>query len=394
MLGDALGLPGFAQHPASSDHHFAPAGGRTGEHQRVEQPVGRDAEELALACVDHQRVGARARHQSPSRLTHRDRATGQRAREQSMCGRWLALGRCGRHVARAQLQPGAVVEPAQLFAPIARDMAVRADRQGRARAQPAAQVAQAVAQVGLGAGADHHAGAAARHRFDLCRLAVRGMHQLPALVQQLFACEPGDRPHAGGRDAVVDFGALLGDMQMERPVEVVCQSPQRVDSLRCCSAQRVDGQACVEQRPGAGGDLAGRCPHALRAQCKAPLVLAQRGLAKAGALVEHRHQRQPQARVLRRIGQRPTHGQRVGIGAAIDVVLQVVELADLGVAALQQFEVELGGDRPQLAGRDAQCDRVHPRSPRPEVVALGVALLCQASKSALESMAVGIDQAG
>ena len=49
MLGDALGLPGFAQHPASSDHHFAPAGGRTGEHQRVEQPVGRDAEELAEA---------------------------------------------------------------------------------------------------------------------------------------------------------------------------------------------------------------------------------------------------------------------------------------------------------------------------------------------------------
>ena len=116
-------------------------------------------------------------------------------------------------------------------------MAVGADAQWHARRQPAAQVGQAVAQVGLGAGADHHARAAAGHGGDLARLRMGGVHQLPALVQQALAHQPFDGPHAGGGQAVVHLGGLLGHVDVDGAVEVLGQVLQLVDGGRRRSAQ-------------------------------------------------------------------------------------------------------------------------------------------------------------
>jgi hypothetical protein len=74
-------------------------------------------------------------------------------------------------------------------------------------------------------------------------------------------------------------------------------------------------------------------------------------------------------------------------------MLQVVELADLGVAAGQQFAVKMGGHAAHHLWRQLECDAVHAVAPGPEVVVCTVATLGQADEGALESVAVGIDEA-
>ena len=68
---------------------------------------------------------------------------------------------------------------------------------------------------------------------------------------------------------------------------------------------------------------------------KAALVLTQALGSKARAHVKGRQQGQAYAGALCGAHQGQGHLGRVGIGAAIHVVLQVLEFADLGVAALQ-----------------------------------------------------------
>ena len=161
----------------------------------------------------------------------------------------------------------------------------------------------------------------------------------------------------------------------------------------CGCAQRMHHQAGIEPRAPTLGYVLRGCPHAVGGGGKAALVVAQGWLLKAGTFVQGGHQRHADTRGLRRIGQGPAEGQRIGIGLAIGRVLQVVELADLGVAALQQLKVQLGGDGLQLPGRDAKGHAVHAVAPGPEVIGLAFAPLGQAGKGALEGMAVGIDQA-
>ena len=75
-------------------------------------------------------------------------------------------------------------------------------------------------------------------------------------------------------------------------------------------------------------------------------------------------------------------------------MVQVMEFADLGVAAGQQLGVKPGGNGLELRGRYAQGHGVHAFAPAPEVIALRAALLGQTGHGALESVAVGVDQAG
>ena len=90
--------------------------------------------------------------------------------------------------------------------------------------------------------------------------------------------------------------------------------------------------------------------------------------------------------------------QGVGIGRAVGIVLQVVEVADLRVAAPQQLHIQLGRNGLQLIGADAQGHAVHAVAPGPEVVrgpvSAGLAPLGQAGKRPLKGVAVGIDQPG
>ena len=168
----------------------------------------------------------------------------------------------------------------------------------------------------------------------------------------------------------------------------------------------MDHQTGVERRAGAagcapqpagqlgGGSDAARCvPNAVRRGGKAALIGTQARLAKTGALIQRGHQRKPQPGVLGRVGQGPTHGQRVVIRAAVQIMLQVVKLTYLGVTTPQQLQVQHRSDGALLRGRDAQRHAVHAVTPRPKIIGRRFTPLGQPGKRALERMAMGVDQA-
>ena len=119
--------------------------------------------------VDEQGVGARPGDETPRRSVRRCPRAFEHAREQPLCRRRLAaLGRGG-DVALASREPLTVFDETQLLAPVARRVAVGAERERHAGREPARQVEQAVAEVGLGARTDDDARAARCDGFDLRR---------------------------------------------------------------------------------------------------------------------------------------------------------------------------------------------------------------------------------
>ena len=71
-----------------------------------------------------------------------------------------------------------------------------------------------------------------------------------------------------------------------------------------------------------------------------------------------------------------------------------MELDHGRVAGLQHLEIELGGDRLDVVGREPGQEAVHDLAPAPEVVARGSGALGEARERALEGMAVEIGHAG
>ena len=206
----------LAQHPAAGHHDVAPRPRRAGEDQGVEQRIARHAERCLARRVSDEQVGTRAFDETPLRMSGRSSAAGKHALEQPRRGGGL-VQRIGGDVALAQRQSLTEFEQPQLFERVTADLAVGADRQRCARRQPARQIGQAVAEVGFCRRADDDAGAARRHRVDLVGSRMRGVHELPARVEPGVLCQPLDRPHAGGGQAIVDLGGLFGDVDVDRP---------------------------------------------------------------------------------------------------------------------------------------------------------------------------------
>ena len=117
----------------------------------------------------------------------------------------------------------------------------------------------------------------------------------------------------------------------------------------CRCPQRVDGNAGIYQRALRTGYGLLQFGNPAGGGGKAPLIRAQLRLAEPGALVQHRQQRQPQPRSRSAIGHGPGHAGRVAVGSAVRLVVQVVEFADLGVAALQHLSIELCRPPPAFA---------------------------------------------
>ena len=186
---------------------------------------------------------------------------------------------------------------------------------------------------------------------------------------------------------------LLGHVDVDGHVGITHLGEQGVYGFGRGRAQRVDGQARIHQRAATGLYRGLQPGNQVGCAGKAALVWPQRGLGKAGALVQHGQHGQAQACVGGCIGHGPGHGGFVRIGLAVGLVVQVVELAHLCVAALQLLYIQLRRHSAQLRGCDAQRHAVHAVAPRPKVIRRRLAPLGQARKRALEGMAVCVDQA-
>ena len=88
------------------------------------------------------------------------------------------------------------------------------------------------------------------------------------------------------------------------------------------------------------------------------------------------------------------HFADVAIGRTVDIMMQIVELADRGKARLQHFHIGEGGDRLDLVGGEAIEKPVHHLAPGPEAVGCRPAALGEPGHPALEGVAVQIGQAG
>ena len=210
--------------------------------------------------------------------------------------------------------------------------------------------------------------------------------------------QPFDGALAGVNQAVVHLLCLLGDVDVHGQAGAVRIGRQFLQRRWTDRAQRVDGHTHVDARVARRVALHvfDDANDAVGCGGKAALVVAQAALRKPGTHVQRGQQRQAHAGALGRAHQRQRHLGRFGIGRAGNGVVQVMELADLGVAAAEQFGIQLAGNGFQLLGRDAVGGRVHAVAPAPEVVSdrcARAAPLGQADDGALEGMAVGVDHA-
>ena len=213
----------------------------------------------------------------------------------------------------------------------------------------------------------------ARDGVDLVRRRVRRVHQLPARVERAFA-----RPAIRSAARRWRRGSRRPRRSARRrgcgsaPAIAVGERRQRRDRRRR-SPRAANGSRRRRRR---SGRPRARMPSRSASTSSAARRRKRRwssrsaGCGEAGALVQHRQQRQADAGVVRRHRRAPTTspaGRRSALPSG--VVVQVVELADLRVAAAQQLDVELRRDRAQLLGRDAQrhartCGRARTRSRR------------------------------
>ncbi len=126
---------------------------------------------------------------------------------------------------------------------------------------------------------------------------------------------------------------------------------------------------------------------------QASLRRVRRRAAEIGVGIEHRQQGQADTGLVGGGGNPCTHLGSIGIGAAVGIVVQVMELADAGEAAFQHFHVGLGGDGLHRVRTQMGQEAVHQLAPAPEAVTVTAADLGQASHAALEGMAVQVGQA-
>ena len=158
-------------------------------------------------------------------------------------------------------------------------------------------------------------------------------------------------------------------------------------------AQRMQRDADAHQRRFEHAKALDQSQVAVDAMLEAPLPLRQSASVESTGHVQHRQQGQADACFLRGFHQRERHRRRIGVGAPIRLVVQIVELADLGVAGFEHLDVELRRDRAQFVRADAACERIHHFAPGPETVAIARAPLGEPRHRALEGVRVEVRHA-
>ena len=126
---------------------------------------------------------------------------------------------------------------------------------------------------------------------------------------------------------------------------------------------RASGSACTIARVRASSAAI-----AVRIVEETLLALVRRRAAEAAVHIESGQQRQADAGLLRRRGDARRHLAEVGIRPAVDVVMQVVELADGGEAGLEHLHVGERRDRLDVVRRELAEEAVHHLAPGPEAV--------------------------
>ncbi|MNT01991.1 hypothetical protein D3C72_1364780 [compost metagenome] len=181
-------------------------------------------------------------------------------------------------------------------------------------------------------------------------------------------------------------------MDMNRAVGQRQQRAQLVAGHRA-QAVRGDAKHRIGQRGQRGTGIIEQLCEPVYVMDEAALCRVRRRPTEIGVGVEHRQQGQADAGLPGRSSNLHAHLGAIGVGAAIGIVVQVVEFADAGEAAFQHFHVGLGGDGLHCIRAQMGQEAVHQFTPAPETVAVAATDLGQAGHAALEGVAVQVRQA-
>ena len=252
---------------------------------------------------------------------------------------------------------------------------------------------QAVAEVRLGARAQHDHGTGRAECLDLLRVHVRGVHEAPVGADVAVLEQPSHGPPPVRGEALFDFAALLGDVQVHRRV---ARHGRRCDPLQRFlrdRAQAVHADADMQRTAGLLRRLRMVFEKLVDMHREQALVACRLGVVEAGTFVQYRHVGQPDATVCCRRADGSEH--RILPPARRRVAVQVMKFGNAGVAGGEHLAVSLAGDRSQRRAAHLVRQRVHAFTPGPEIVAPGRrALLGVACKGPLEGVAVGVAEPG
>ncbi len=113
-------------------------------------------------------------------------------------------------------------------------MAIRTDADAPLRVEILVRRKNAVAEIGFGGQTQTRDRAAFRERQRFVRVDMRGVHEAPAAVDVEAIEQPLHRAGAFSFEAGVDFGGLLGDMDVNRraAIDTAQQGTQRIGRYR------------------------------------------------------------------------------------------------------------------------------------------------------------------
>src|ERR1700761_156865 len=374
----------IAHHPLPAHEHIAYQRRVAGKQKAVHQGIARTRGKLRGRIVQYDQVGACAFAQLADRQARGTCTALQRSAPQGFAHA-IAFLACG-NIAMTRRQALAVLEPPQFFHRRHRNMRVRTDAEHALRIQVIGQREQAVTEIGFGGRAQ------ARYRSASCDLPhfavldMRRVHQAPARIDVGVVKQPFHWPCATRGQAVLHFADLFGDVNMDR------------HTLRQLGREYLTHGLFRDCTQGMQGHTNAKITALMPLQCfqqaqvdvhivaETALECSQRTPIEAAAHVEHRQQGQYDACLARRFDQGQRHRLGLCVRRAVGAMMQVLELAALGVARLEHFYIELRGNRLELFRPDRGGEGVHGFAPGPEAVVTAALALGQASHGALERM--------
>ncbi len=184
-------VPAILDHPSAADEHIGNVRCHPGENECVKDTLTFPAGQQRVIKLNrhHVRPVTGGKH-SRAQAERGGPALGGAAVE-CLTDRWACLIR--EDGSAAQRQPLGVFQKPQLFPRTDADIAVAADAEFAVGADKHGGGKNAIAQVGLGRGAQAHGGAGADHLGKLLRRAMRGMDQAPARVNGHVVQQPANR---------------------------------------------------------------------------------------------------------------------------------------------------------------------------------------------------------
>ena len=248
----------------------------------------------------------------------------------------------------------------------------------------------AVAEIGFGDRAESGDGARGGEITRLQRVHVRRVDEAPAAVDAGAVEEPAHRPLAERRDAVLDLADLLGGVDMDRPVACERDDVEKFGRRRRPQAVRRDADRLAPASLSeslAGFQQAGEGAYV---GDEPSLLRPRRRPAEATVGVEDRQQRQADAGLARRGDDASGHFSRVGVGAAVRRVMEIVEFGDGGEARFQHLDIELSRHGLDVVRIHLEREAVHGLPPGPECVGAQPSGLGEARHRPLKGVAVQV----